>query len=477
MVNYNIDNKCFKGSEDLNIILGILIISILGFILWYCDIIRYFKKPQFSGKEKAKHVIMISLDGVYEDDFENLCNKKAFKELINKGAYSKEVTTVYPTLTYPIHTSIITGVYPNKHGVIHNNDLQPGVAENKQTWFWYSNEVKKESLFDITALYNMRTCSLFWPVTGSGNITYNIPEILALEGENQSIKILKAGTPNYLLREEIKYSNIRDGIKQPALDKFTTKVAVDTIINKKPNLLAMHLVSVDYLRHSFGVWSKEADNALEVYNNSILEVIDATKRSGIYNDTVFVITTDHGLIDINTNVYINSILESNGFITRKDGSIDYTAYSQSTGLGAFIYIKDNNELVEKKVRKLFINLSKDEKYGIDKIFTKEELIKLNASESYSFAIEAKTGFAFKDELTNYEIKHQKDLGCNYATHGYSPLKEGYKNVFMISGEPIKNNYNLGEMNIVDIAPTVANILGIDFENCDGKVLDKIFKKE
>lgn len=459
----------------MNIILGVTILIILGIIFWYFDIVRYIKIPKFMGNEKAKHVIMISLDGVYEDDFEKLYQKKTFKDIIDNGAYSKEVTTIYPTLTYPIHTSIITGVYPNKHGVIHNNALQPGVKDSNQTWFWYSDEVKSKSLFDLASSQRMKTCSLFWPVTGNGNITYNIPEILALEGENQSLKILKAGTTNYLLREEVKYSNIRDGIKQPELDKFTTKVAVDTIINKKPNLLAMHLVSVDYLRHGFGVWSKEADLGLEVYNNSVLEVINATKKAGTYNDTVFVITTDHGLIDINTNVYINTILENNGFITRKNGKLDYIAYSQSIGLGSYIYIKENNEITINRVRKLFIELIKDEKYGIDKIFSKEELRIMNADESYSFAIEAKTGFVFKDELTTYEIKHQKDLGTKYATHGYSPFKEGYKNVFMISGESIKNNYNIRGMKIVDIAPTVAKVLGMDFEDCDGEVLEKVFK--
>ncbi|MGL5353177.1 MAG: alkaline phosphatase family protein [Clostridium sp.] len=460
----------------MKVILIIVIIIIAIVTLWYLDIIRYFKKAKFSGKEKAKHVIIISLDGIFEKDFEKLCNMKAFKELIKMGSYSNKVKTVYPTLTYPVHTSIITGVYPNKHGVIHNNQFQPGISENMQTWFWYTNQVKTNSLFDIVKIKNLKTCSLFWPVTGGGNIDYNIPEILALEGENQSLKILKAGTANYLLREELKYKNLRDGIKQPALDKFTTKVAVDTIINKKPNLLTMHLVAVDYLRHGYGVWSKEADEGALVYNNSILEVIEATKKAGIYNDSIFVITTDHGLIDINTNVYINSILRNNGFIKDINGSVEYTAYAQSLGLGAYIYIKDNDKCIENEVKELFNNFIEDEKYGIEKIYSKDELKDLKGDLSYSFAIEAKSGFAFKDEVTNYEIKQQKELGKKYATHGYSPLKDGYKNVFLIAGEGIKKNNNIGEMNIVDIAPTIAKILDIDYDGFDGKSLDDVFIK-
>lgn len=84
---------------------------------------RLKTKPNFNGKERAQHIILISLDSVYEDDFERLSKMPIFNELIQRGAYSKEVTSVYPTLTYPIHTSIITGTYPNKHGIYHNHAL------------------------------------------------------------------------------------------------------------------------------------------------------------------------------------------------------------------------------------------------------------------------------------------------------------------------------------------------------------------
>lgn len=460
----------------MKVILIIFIIFVSLVLLWYFDCALYLKKARFTGSEMAKHVIVISLDGIFEQDFEKLCNMSAFKELHKNGSYSKAVNTIYPTLTYPVHTSIITGVYPNKHGVIHNNQFQPGVLEKDQSWFWYTNQVKVRSLFDRAKIKKLKTCSLFWPVTGGGDIDYNIPEILALEGENQSLKILKAGTPNYLLSQEVKYKSLRDGITQPALDKFTTKVAVDTIINKKPNLLAMHLVAVDYLRHGYGVWSKEASVGADVYNNSILEIVEASKKAGTYDDSIFIITTDHGLIDINTNIYINSILRNNGFIKECNGNIEYTAYAQSLGLGAYIYVKDNDEEVECKVKELFRKFINEKKYGIEKIYSKYELEELNGDTSFSFAIEAKNSYAFKEEITNYEIKNQDESGEKYATHGYSPLKDGFKNVFMIAGKGIKKNNNIGEMNIVDIAPTIATILDLECDEFDGRSLDDIFMK-
>ena len=59
------------------------------------------------------------------------------------------------------------------------------------------------------------TASILWPVTGRGNITYNIPEIIALAGENQATKLLESGTPMYLVKSYLKYGKILGDGTQP----------------------------------------------------------------------------------------------------------------------------------------------------------------------------------------------------------------------------------------------------------------------
>ncbi len=428
-------------------------------------------RPNFNGDERAQHIILISLDSVYEADFKRLSEMPVFDELIQRGAYSKEVTSIYPTLTYPVHTSIITGVSPNKHGIYHNHPLQPGIPSKNQTWFWYQNEVKVPTLFDYLAEHHFVTSSILWPVTGRANITYNLPEIVALEGESQAIKMLKSGTPSYLINQYLKHGRILGNGEQPRLDHFSTAVAVDTIKRKKPNFLALHLIAVDHFRHKTGVNSSQVDEAFEVYEQSVTEIVEATKEAGIYEETIFIITSDHGQIDIHQNVYLNNVLERDGYIKRVEDEMMYTAYAQSIGLGAYIYIKDHNPDVKLAVTNLLKSLRMDSEYGIERIYGERELARLHASDTFDLAIEAKSGYQFKDPLTAYDIKKNVTSG----NHGYSPLKSGYKNIFIVSGNGVKNEYNIGRMNIVDIAPTISKLFGFDFYECDGEVVTELFE--
>ena len=422
-----------------------------------------------SKKTPQEHVIIISLDSVFEADFERLTSMPIIQELIDNGAYSNEVTTVYPSITYAIHTSIITGTYPDKHGVYHNQPLQPGVDTKCKEWFWYQENVKVPSLFDLLNENQYTVANIIWPVTGNGNMTYNLPQIFAVEGENQVIKTLKSGTPLFIIEEYLKYGDLLGDGEQPKLDKFTTAVAVDTIKNKKPNFLTLHLISVDTFRHDYGVNSSKVDDAFELHEKAIEKIVQATKEAGTYESTTFVITTDHGQIDVSQNVYLNNILQREGYITETEEGIEYKAIAQSTGLGAFIHIKDHDPLIKTEITQLLENLMHDKNYGIEKVYTQEELKKLHASSEYDLAIEAMPGYQFKDSLNQKDF--EKTTGAN---HGYSPLKEGYKNIFIISGSKIKDNYNLGPINIVDIAPTISELLGFEFYECDGhSFLEKI----
>lgn len=406
---------------------------------------------------------MISLDSVYKADFERLTSMPIIQELMKNGAYSNEVTTVYPTITYAIHTSIMTGTYPDKHGIYHNQPLQPGVPAKSKEWFWYQEGVEVPSLFDLLKENQLTIANIIWPVTGSGNMTYNLPQVFAVEGESQAWKTLKSGTAVYVLQAYLKHREILGDGEQPRLDKFTTEVAVDTIKDKKPDFLTLHLIAVDALRHKYGVNAEEVSEAFSVHEEALEKIVQATKDAGIYENTTFVITTDHGQIDVRQNVYLNNVLKREGYMTETEDGIEYLAYAQSIGLGAFIYIKDHSPVIKEGVTQLLSSLMDDENYGIEHIYTEEELRELHASDQYDFAIEAMPGYQFKDCLKKSDYEK-----TNAANHGYSPLKEGYQNVFIISGPKIKDNCRIGPMNIVDIAPTIAELLDLEFYDCDGQ---------
>ena len=181
---------------------------------------------------KSNYCIVISYDAFSKDNFESACKQPNLAKLLANGAATDLVKSVYPTLTYVIHSTYVTGAYPNKHGVFHNNPFQPFVPENDQNWHWFREDIKLPTVYEAARKKGLKTAGLLWPVSGKAAIDYNIPEIKAIKNENQALKILKSGSKLFTLSMEMKYGKVRNGISQPELDDFTTLCAVDAIKNK-----------------------------------------------------------------------------------------------------------------------------------------------------------------------------------------------------------------------------------------------------
>lgn len=435
----------------------------------------WFVKPKFSGKQAARHLVVISIDAMAETEWQQISTLPNMSSLIKKGASTKSLNSVYPTLTYVVHTTMVTGKYPDGHKIIHNHQLQPGVLDPDQEWYWYQAEVKAPTLYDLANKSNMITAGILWPVTAKSSIDYNFPELQAVRGESQTIKILKNGTLPYLLSLELRLGKQRRGTCQPYLDDFATICAEDTIKSKKPNLMLIHLTDLDTMKHEHRVGSAEALEALERQDRRLGDIIKASKDAGTYDDTVFVVLSDHGQLNVDYNVYLNNLLEGAGLITSKDGKIEWRAYSQTTGGSAYLHLKEGDTEAEAKALEVLEAAAKDGQYGIEEIYDRTKLDVFHADKSVRYAIEAKKGYTFQDELTTKTVEPLKDLGKTYATHGFSPDKPNYKCIFIAAGPGIKSDYSIGDMEMVDVAPTLSRMLGMDFYQCDGRVMEGIFK--
>lgn len=423
----------------------------------------------------SKHAIVISYDAFSEDNWEIAKGLPNLSKLIKSGAVSTKLRSVYPTLTYTVHTTMMTGVYPDKHGVFHNNPFQPFVEEKDQNWFWYRDAIRVPTLYDLAKKKGLSTAGLLWPVSGKSSIRYNLPEIHALKGENQSLKVLKGGSPLFCLELELKYGRYRKGIKQPYLDDFTTLCAVDTIKRKKPNLLLAHLIDLDDAKHHFGTDSKEVKEAILRMDVRLGKIIKAIEDAGTKEDTTLFVIGDHGQLNVRYKVALNHLFKEKGLIFEENGEMNWRAYLQSTGGAAYLHIKEGDVEAEKLALDILKDAIDSGNYGIEHIYSREKLDSLRVNKSVTTMIEAKPGYSFVDSLKVPIVVDLEEKGIQYATHGYSPHKENYKCVFMASGPHIKKDYSLGNIEMVDVAPTIGKTLGIELENCDGRVLEEIFR--
>jgi len=423
---------------------------------------------------KAKHLIVISYDAFSEDNWEKASTLPNLSRLIKNGVFSTKLKSVYPTLTYVVHTTMMTGVYPDKHGIYHNNPLQPFVGEEDQAWFWFRKDIRVPTVYEALKKHRMKSAAILWPVTGKASIRYNMPEIKAIGRENQALKILKNGNPFYCAGLERKYGKIRKGIEQPYLDDFTVMCGTDTILSKKPELLMIHFIDLDDAKHHYGTDSTEIDQVLLRMDGRIGKMMDSVAEAGISEETVFMVLGDHGQKNVRYKVRLNQLLKEDGLIYEENGSMHWRAYLQSTGGSAYLHVKENDDEAKQRALGILQKAAGEETLGIEKIYTGEELERFHAFPVSGCMLEAKLGYSFDDRIVGPLVTDLKKENKTYATHGYSPEKPEYNCCFVVSGNGIRKGYQLGEIHMVDIAPTIASILGIDFGPCDGKVLEDAF---
>lgn len=181
------------------------------------------------------HLIVISFDCLSSLDLPMLSELPNFRQLLKDGSHCPSVDSIYPSLTYPCHTSIVTGNYPNRTGVINNTFLQPG--HPSPDWYWHRRHVIGTTLYDEARDAGMTTAALLWPVTAQARIHFHMPEIFAnRRWHHQVVVSLRNGSFRYQLDMNRRFGRLRKGLSQPQLDDFVAASTIHTIKAKKPNL-------------------------------------------------------------------------------------------------------------------------------------------------------------------------------------------------------------------------------------------------
>lgn len=422
---------------------------------------------------KKQRLYMISLDAFGASDLEYAKTLPNFKYLLDRSALVEKVETVYPSLTYMAHTSIVTGMYPNKHGITNNTYLQP--ERKSPDWHWYAKDIKVPSLFDAAHEKGYKTASFLWPVTGrSKSIDYNLTEIFPNRPwQNQVLVSLYSSTPLFAIELDRKFGHLRKGIQQPALDEFLTACIVDTIKTKNPDLMAIHLVDLDSTRHHFGVRSSEAFAAIDRMDQHLGQIMEAMKEQGIFEETIIAVLGDHYQIDTHTVIHLNTLFEEKGWLKRdRKGKITaWEVVAKSADGACYVYAKPEADL--EKVAQALQSLPK----GVAFIYTGQQAAQLGADENCQFLIEAERGYYFDTDQIGPLFESTEHPNHHKATHGFSPVKDQYETMMFISGPGIDEKARVPFARLVDEGPTFLHAMGYTFNHpTDGKVIKALFRE-
>ncbi len=429
----------------------------------------------------GKHLIVISQDAMVFEDLELVRTLPNFSKIWNKTARVNHARSIYPTVTYPAHVSMMTGVYPNRHRVTNNEQTIFGEVTSK--WIHYRDWVKAPTIFDYAKEKGLRTAAVFWPVTGKHPaIDYLVNEYWPQsDGETPRECFVNSGSSDEVMRKVVDPNlHYWAGRTHPAIDKFIFGCTCALIREFKPDLLMIHPANIDAYRHQTGVFSSRVTHGLHEIDVWFGDIVKATQDAGIYDDTDFFIVSDHGQMNIVRSISPNVLFAENGLITvdKNGAAVDYLAFCKSAGLSSQVFLKDpSDKKVWDRTYALLKRMCDEEVYGISRVFTAEEADREERlAGDFSFVLETDGYTSFTNEWTRPLVRtlDVSDYRFGRATHGYLPDKGAQPTLFAF-GPSIQPGAVIDRCSIVDEPPTFARVLGFDMPNIDGKVLEALLR--
>lgn len=419
----------------------------------------------------AAPVLMISIDGL-KPEYVTQADAHGLKipylrSLLRDGTYAEGVVGVWPTVTYPSHTTLLTGVSPAEHGVYNNYEFDPG-QDFGHAWNWYAAQIRVPTLWQAAHQAGLRTASVGWPVSvGATDVDWLIPEYW-----RSSSEVL-----NPLDRELIAALSRPEGLLkryEPALgpymmgndtsiegDEIKTRYSEKILREDKPAFMTIHLSSLDDSEHAHAPFSAEANQDLEAIDGMVARLAAAARA--VDPATVVVIVSDHGFVTITHTVNLFVPFLQAGLIQAKidpeTKAPTITAWKAEPWLAggmAAIQLHDpNDHATEQQVRALLTKLAAEPENGIVAILERDAIKQAGGFPDAAFLVVFKPGYVTGAGTSGSLVTV---IQGSRGSHGFSPEFPEMRASFFIAGAGIASQRDLGIIDMRQIAPTVARIL-------------------
>jgi len=374
-----------------------------------------------SDAQKKPYVILISIDGL-RSDFVEKYHAKSLQAYGKSGIIADYMTSVFPSLTFPNHYSIVTGLYPAHHGLVDNTFFDEKAnatytMSNKKMVadpYWYGGT----PLWVLAEKQQMVTASFYW---------------VASEAPIGNTK------PSY-------YYNYNDKIK---IEKRIAKIKEWLSLPEKtrPHLITFYMPEVDDAAHNFGPDSKQAEAAVQYIDGVIKQMNEAV---GSLNLPVnYILVSDHGmaLVDSQNPIRLPKSVDPAKFYV-PSGSALLQLYAKDT---AAIIPTYQALLKEANGYDVYLknNAPKDFHYSnLDDRFNRIGDIILVAKLPYTFSLSGRPSSPGK--------------------HGYDPRLPEMRASFLAWGPAFKSGKKINGFENVHVYPLIAKILGLQY---DQKTID------
>lgn len=438
-----------------------------------CAVTTASAGAQKNAARKDRHVVMISIDGcaAYNLDDPRLPLPN-IRSLAANGARADAMTVSTPSVTWPNHTTLVTGVTPAKHGVLANGKIEAGtttpmVVNPRRS---KAELCRATTVYDVAHRAGLKTAEIDWPVTvGADTLDFSLSD---------HPDSLKFATPS--LVKDLIGLGLLTGPDDAAFraqgavarDRVWTQAAVHLLKQEKPNLLLLHLLNTDGQQHAHGPSTTEAITAISLADRYVGDVVEGIKAAGLTKSTSVFVVADHGFVAVTRQVRPNARLRARSLIREAA----YDAFCIPEGGLAYIYVpksKSQPDLVA-KTRQALEGLE-----GVDRVYGAEQYAALGFplpsrdAQSPDLMLSAKDGYAFSGDSTGDEVFLQPR---QTGSHGYPASNPKVDAVFVASGAGIRKGAHPARVRNLDVAPTIARLLGVSLPDADGQPLTEILSE-
>ena len=414
----------------------------------------------------ARHLVLISLDGLrpefYLDPSFEAPTRRA---LVAEGSHARAVEGVFPSVTYPSHTSIVTGVRPARHGILFNLLFDP--SGQRTRWYEETADLETTTLWMWARAAGLTTASVSWPVTFGAGIDSLLAERDYYVRPQPVADLLAASTPGLFDRVGVTPdpATFKDVERW---DTFLVTVASGVIRTARPNLLLLHLVQADARQHQSGRDGAEVKTAVARLDAHVATVRQAIMAAGIADHTTIIVTGDHGFQNVGEYVYPNHVLTRAGLrnCPRASGS-RATVHGSGGAAAVFVDPPDDAALIARTETALRAGAE-----GRYTVLTRAELDALGAMNGAALGLEAAPGWAIG---TSCDRGLTESSRTGRGTHGFLPSRPSMATGFIAAGAGVRAGVVLARARLIDIAPTAARLLGIPAPPVEGRVLEEILR--
>jgi len=429
-------------------------------------------------------VVLISVDGLAHYYFDDpKAEMPTIRQLAAEGAHADRMKCSMPTVTWPNHTTLVTGVNPSKHGVIGNSYLDRStgkiVSLIPDPIFNKDEIVLTPTVYDVAKAAGLKTAAIIWPASrGAKTLDWTVPDVFTDE------LFQKYGTPSLLTEFKaagIPYEKQGAWCKSgdgESRDHMYAQMLDFVVHTHRPNLALLHLVEVDHVEHAKGPQTPEAYAAVKFADERVREVWDELKKDYPGKATL-IVASDHGFFPYQQMIQPNVLLRKEGLLTAEGTKITGgKVRSVGQGGATFIYVLDqaNRDALIASLAEKFQSVE-----GVQLVITPKDYAKYGMVDPQKnpkmadLVLSAKKGYSFSDSLAGDLVVTPKTDDVK-GTHGYDSNEDGLHGTFVAWGAGIKPGAKLGTINNTDVAPTIADLLGLKMPETDGQVLESILKK-